>query len=492
MRLAIVLCAAACALQAQVTYKVRLTSNDGDKIVELPAEQYVTGVLAGESSTFQSDEALKAMAVAARTYAARLRGRHASEGFDFCATTHCQRFEAANIPARLSSSAAATAGELLWFEGKPAFAVYTRDCGGKLESVTAVWPDIEAPYLPFHVDPYCTRHAEPDWLWTASPAQIVQALHASNLQSPTGLRRVVIRSRSGSGRAQTLQLEGDSNVVLNAGAFRFAVGRKLGWNTVRSDLYEIDNSSTITFHGKGQGHGVGLCQLGADAMGREGRSYRDILAFYYPGASVSRLATGFHWAALGGEGVTVLTLHPELDRSVLVLAESARRNAQDQLHLAAPGTITVRLYPDLDSFRNATGEPGWVAAHTSASTIDLQPASILNRNGGVKPVLEHEMLHVVFESHAVAGLPIWFREGLVEYLSTGDHHVAHGQPSASETGLRQRKSRADADRAYAQAVAQVAALIRRYGETTVLGWIERGLPADVKYSSDNSATTKSK
>ncbi|MBV8895458.1 MAG: SpoIID/LytB domain-containing protein [Acidobacteriaceae bacterium] len=489
MRLALFLLAAAWGLQAQVTYKVRLTSN---KIVELPAEQYVAGVLAGESSTFQSDEALKAMAVAARTYAARLRGRHASEGFDFCATTHCQRFEAGDIPTRLSSAAAATAGELLWFEGKPAFAAYTRDCGGKLESVAAIWPDIEAAYLPFHLDPYCTRPAEPDWSWTASPTQIVQALHASNLQSPSGLHRVVIRTRSESGRAQTLELEGDSNIVVNAGAFRFAIGRELGWNTIRSDLYKIDNSSMIMFHGKGQGHGVGLCQLGADAMGRVGRNYREILAFYYPGTSVSRLATGFHWMTLGGEGVTVLTLHPELDRSVLALAESARRNAEDRLHLGAPAAITIRVYPDIDAFRNATGEPGWVAAHTSASTIDLQPASILNRNGGVKPVLEHEMLHVVLESHAAAGLPIWFREGLVEYLSTGEHRVANSQPSTNEGDLRQRHSRADADHAYAQAVEQVTALISRYGETTVLGWIERGLPADVKYSSDNSAATNSK
>jgi stage II sporulation protein D len=101
-------------------YKVRLTANDGNCVIEIPAEQYVAGVLAGECSTFQSDEALKAMAVAARTYAARLRGRHASEGFDFCATTHCQRFESRNVPARLTRAVAATEGELLWYDGEPA------------------------------------------------------------------------------------------------------------------------------------------------------------------------------------------------------------------------------------------------------------------------------------------------------------------------------------------------------------------------------------
>ena len=110
-------------LGAQTAVKVRV----GSATVSLPLERYVAGVLAGESSVFRSDEALKAMSVAARTYAVRLRGRHAAEGYDFCATTHCQRVEPHAITPRLEAIAAETAGELLWFEGKPAFTPYTRD-----------------------------------------------------------------------------------------------------------------------------------------------------------------------------------------------------------------------------------------------------------------------------------------------------------------------------------------------------------------------------
>jgi hypothetical protein len=91
----------------------------------LPAERYVAGVIAGESSVFRNEEALKAMAVAARTYVARMRGRHTKEGFDFCATTHCQRLDLDAIDDRATEAAAATQGELLWFGGKPAFP-YTR------------------------------------------------------------------------------------------------------------------------------------------------------------------------------------------------------------------------------------------------------------------------------------------------------------------------------------------------------------------------------
>src|ERR1019366_10755748 len=101
--------------------------------VEMPLERYVAEVLAGESSTFQSEEALKAMAIAARTYAVHFRGRHAAEGYDLCATTHCQRLQAEGVTARLEAIAEQTAGTMLWFEGMPALACYSRDCGGTTE-----------------------------------------------------------------------------------------------------------------------------------------------------------------------------------------------------------------------------------------------------------------------------------------------------------------------------------------------------------------------
>ena len=116
-----------------VVVAVRLTAPDGGKVVEMPLEKYVAGVLAGESSVFRSDDALKAMAIAVRTYAVRLRARHAKEGFDFCATTHCQRVDLKAVTPHLEAIAEETAGEMLWFEGKPAFACYTRDCGGRSE-----------------------------------------------------------------------------------------------------------------------------------------------------------------------------------------------------------------------------------------------------------------------------------------------------------------------------------------------------------------------
>src|ERR1019366_8095369 len=105
----------------------------------------------------------------------------------------------------------------------------------------------------------------------------LQALRDSGLRAPDGLDQISILGRTPSGRASTLTLAGASGSVrISADSFRFAVGRELGWNTLRSDRYRVQSSKArIAFEGSGSGHGVGLCQLGAEQMGSEGRPYRD-------------------------------------------------------------------------------------------------------------------------------------------------------------------------------------------------------------------------
>lgn len=486
LALSIVLC------RAQVTYKVQLAESDGGKIVELPGETYVAAVLAGEAGTFRSEEGRKAMAVAARTYAAYARGRHAGEGFDFCATTHCQRADLHAISAELTRAAAATAGELLWFEGKPAFAVYSRDCGGQTASIADLWPDIRAPYLVTHSDPYCSRHTLASWSWTASTAEITAVLRAHQLSVPHRLERIVISERTTSHRARTLELIGERSVPLGAASLRLAIGRTLGWNKVRSDRYGIDsNANQICFRGAGQGHGIGLCQDGADEMGLEGRTYREILAFYYPGTTLSRnAADSLQWAQLTSEHVKLLSTNPNRDRTVLPIAENLISSARARLPVIH---VNIRVFPNLDAFRNSTGEPGWVAAHTFASTIDLQPLAMLEPRGILRSTLRHELLHVAIDTNALAGLPVWFREGLVGYLA-GETTPAPPATNfrVSDSDLLERNDKARAQAASTQARGRVTALIGRYGEPTVLGWIRRGLPAAVINSTASNANTKSK
>lgn len=477
LALALPLCAAPAA-----TVKVRI----GATIRELPMERYVAGVLAGESSVFRSDAGLRAMAVAARTYAVHQRGRHAADAYDFCSTTHCQRVDPDAITPRLQSIADETAGELVWFEAKPAFTPYTRDCGGRTEAG-------DAPYLMSHADDWCTRAGTERWQWSGDPLKIVPALLDAGLRAPHSLANIAIVSRTASGRAQTLSLTGAGEALpLSAGSFRFAIGRKLGWNTVRSDLYEIQGGGgRILFQGRGAGHGMGLCQRGADQMGVEGRSYRDILAYYYPGTAVGVTARGLTWQRLGGESVALWTTQPDRDGSVLAIAEREVRSVAERTHWRLPPRIEIRVYPDLDSFRNSTGEPGWVAADTEGRRIRLQPASVLRSHNAVESTLRHELFHVVVEARAAAGLPVWFREGVVEYLAGG---LSHGSDAGapSDAGVRETANAARARSAYDDASRAVIGLVKRYGETMVLDWVARGLPPEVRNASSSQAPTKSR
>jgi stage II sporulation protein D len=471
---------------AAQTVKVRLTAAEGGRVVELPLEEYVPGVLAAESSVFRSNEALKAMAVAARTYAERLRGRHASEGFDFCATTHCQRYAARAIAPRYSKAAGDTAGELLWWEAKPAFTCYTRDCGGHAEAAAAVWPDLAAPYLRAHEDRWHAHGGAP-WRWIAEPRATLKALRESQLMAPRALERITILDRTPGGRARTLALAGGGETVrISASSFRFALGRALDWNTIRSDLYEI---SGLTFSGAGAGHGVGLCQTGADEMGMAGHGYREILSYYYPGASLRVSSSGIAWQRLAGERVALLTTHPETERDILAVAERALAAVVERIRMAAPAGIEIRVYPDLDAYRNVTGEPGWVAAYTRGAVIHLQPAAALRKAGTLETTVRHELFHAALDAHAAPSLPLWFREGLVGYL---EHPDPRSAPVPTDAELRNRTDAARARAAAAGATRTVTALVNRYGETTVFSWLKTGLPTEVRNTSNSQAPTKSR
>jgi stage II sporulation protein D len=476
---------------APLILKVQISSPSG--VVEIPLETYVAAVLAGESGVFRSNDALKAMAVAARTYAVRMRGRHSAEGFDLCDTTHCQRLDRAGVTPRIDAAVSDTAGELLWYAGKPAFTPYTRDCGGKTEDAAAVWPDLAAPYLKSHPDTWCTRQRDSHWQISLDSAQIANALTRSSLRTPGHPDHISILDRTPSGRASTLMLSGPESIRISASSFRFAIGRELGWNTIPSDNYQVRPANgRSVFEGTGSGHGIGLCQRGAEAMGLSGRSYHEILAFYYPGTILGLNGQGIRWQRLGGETISLLTTQPDRDASALTAAERLGRSLAARTGWPVPPKIEIRAWADLDTFRNATAEPGWAAAHTEGLRIDLQPIALLRSRGLLESTLSHELAHAMIESQAARGLPLWFREGLADVLE--QRRVTNtGIPRIpSDKDLRQINDPARARRANADASAMVASLVRAYGETTVLGWVGRGLPSGVTDASSSHAPPKSR
>ena len=441
--------------------------------VRMPLEDYVAAALAGESAGFRSPEALAAMAVAARTYAVRFRDRHRAEGFDFCDTTHCQDVRVTAVSDRLRAAAEATEGELLWFQGGPAAAFYGKDCGGAIESAAAVWPDLRARYLSSREDAYCPRRT---WRSAIAREDLRQALAASGIRVPSPLDSLAIAARTASGRALTLRAGG---ALLSASSLRFAVGRSLGWNRIPGDLYELsEEGSRVVFEGRGAGNGVGLCQMGAERMGGQGRGYQQILAYYYPGTVLGVTAQGFPWQSLGGERVRVLTTQPGDDRPLVALADRVARAAEERSGLAWTQPPELKIYPTVAAFRDATGEPGWVAASARGNVIRLQPLAVLRARGTLDSTLLHELLHALIESRVRSGLPLWFREGAAAYLASGSRARSRNPRPSPPADSAFLHSQAEARAAHAAALDCFATLAGRFGEATVLGWLSRGLPPE--------------
>lgn len=463
--------------------------------VTMPLEEYVAAVLMAESGDFENVESQKAMAVVARTYALRFMGQHAQDGFDFCDTTHCQVFGWKGANAAIRAAVNATHGEVLQFEGKVAQTFYHQNCGGTTAAAREAWPTVTEAYLTSHEDRYCAARGVLKWESAIRVADLDRALRAAGLTVPPGWTEIEVVSLSESGRAQRLKLSGgaDGNAPISASTFRFAVDRELGWNKIRSDLYDVRNAGEqIVFSGRGSGHGVGMCQAGAEEMAREGKNYREILSFYYPGTQLGAAATAesAKWQKRSSERVELLSTQPDVDAGILPIAERILKEDEEAIGWKAGAGVRLQVYATLDSYRDTTGQPGWVAASTRGRTIRLQPLAELKKRSIVESTLRHEIFHVLVEAKAKAATPLWFREGIVLFFSspnvTGTAAVSLTDEQI-EAVLRQSRNRDEVQKAYVAAQSRVAALVQEHGKETVLSWLSGGIPGDVRRTSGGSA-----
>jgi stage II sporulation protein D len=452
----------------------------------LPIEDYVAAALAGESGNFQQQESLKAMAVAVRSYAAHFRQRHASEGFDFCDSTHCQTLNFKSISPQVRAAVEVTHGEMLWYQGAAAATFYHQNCGGSIAAAKEAWPDLQAPYLRQQADVYCVRGAPLPWKAELDRGRLEKALRVQGLIVPAAWDKLEIVSRTPSGRALKLVFRTSAGVpqLISASSLRFAIGRSFGWNQVRSDLYDIETTNdSVIFTGRGAGHGVGLCQAGAEEMAKEGKNYRQILAFYYPGTSLGVYARGFAWQTRDAERFQLVSVQPEQDADVLVAAKKIMPALESDLGWKLDFKPQLKIYPTLDAYRDATGQPGWIAAFTRGHTISLQPTATLEKKSVLESTLRHEFTHLLIEERAHAGTPLWFREGLVLYLADPTDPGEPVQMSAAqiEKALENPQDRQQIERGYAAARTKVAQMVQQNGKEVVLKWLAEGLPAEKPY-----------
>lgn len=273
-----------------------------DKLIELPIEEYIKGVVAAEMPAEFDEEALKAQALASRTFTLkRIKslggpgcGKH--EGADICNDIwDCQAWMSKEELKdkwgtikyirywnKISDAVESTKGEVITFQGELIDAVFHSTCGGYTENSEDVWTNV-VPYLRGKECGYCTD--SPRYFDTLE-------ISLQEFTEKLGLPRESVREDTASKRGtgiKVLEVSPGKRVKrISIGGVEFKgsdLRTKFPLRSTRFD-WEIGNGK-IEFRTQGNGHGVGMCQFGADGMADAGFTYQDIIKYYYTGVEIS-------------------------------------------------------------------------------------------------------------------------------------------------------------------------------------------------------------
>ena len=289
-------------------------SGDGLTVVnELTLEDYVRGVLPAEMGRQPRGriEALKAQAIAARSYALANMGRRSQYGFDFFGDIRDQAYCGAGRADRLSSKAVEeTAGLVATYEGRPISAFYCANCGGHTASIQEVWDGPAVPYLQgvrdtLEGEDYSGGSCGGRWTETWTGEELRAILNGSLPEEVPGLgqlniglvRDLAVVDRSASGRVGALEIRTSEATyrVHKDDIRRVLLRRESGHPILRSTCFtlevEHDGDGAVVRAravGRGNGHGVGMCQSGALGMADRGYTAQEILKHYYQGIEITR------------------------------------------------------------------------------------------------------------------------------------------------------------------------------------------------------------
>ena len=267
--------------------RVRVTARRGAllAVAAVPLETYVAAVVSREAPPKFHPEALKAQAVAVRTYATEKARTPRDPDYDVAASVEDQVFEGVDdgTPS-FREAAEATRGEVALYRGEPARTVYHSTCGGRTESAEGAWGK-DVPYLRDQPCDDCSGSPVYRWEYRMSSAEGQRVAQALGVRAGKELR-FSIAARTPTGRASRMRIA-SAGVSRDVSAAEFR--KAAGYARVRSLKMEISAAAGgWIFRGQGYGHGVGMCQFGANGMARAGKGYREILARYYPGAAIAR------------------------------------------------------------------------------------------------------------------------------------------------------------------------------------------------------------
>lgn len=325
---------------------VFMFKNSGKIINDILIEDYLYGVLPREMGASFPTEALKAQAVASRSFAISNAGKHISEGFNLCNTTHCQVYGGVDGENPVINQAIdATSGMTINYNGEVAEGIFSSNNGGYMESSAGAWGG-HRNYLIAKEDPYSTNSPNSNWRMTFSNSELSSKLNAAGLNIGKLIDINIIEKSDGK-RVKNMEIVGTNGKKTITGArFRTILGNtsmkstyfdviKDGKGGVLEGLYAQDSrestlnigmnnifvvdasqivekqtlrggeaigsgknkvlegsntNSSITnefvIEGHGYGHGVGMSQYGAKVMAEQGNNFKNILRHYYPGVEI--------------------------------------------------------------------------------------------------------------------------------------------------------------------------------------------------------------
>ncbi len=272
---------------------------------EISLEDYVKGVITKEmplGKGRENYEALKAFSICVRTYAYN-KLSSGRKYFDVFTDVRDQVYGGVDGESEYSNSIVdETRGLLLTFNDEPATIFYSSTCGGFTEDVKNVFSSSGLPYLKSIADgeePYCSISPRFSWEESYSEEVLLSRLYDAKLISDKNYRikNVNVNSRFESGRVNELEIiltdkNGKSkSVVLVGNNMRSIIKSSDGKSLLRSTMFNItlQNDNSVIISGKGNGHGVGLCQWGAIGQSKQGINYSVILNHYFPGTKVKKI-----------------------------------------------------------------------------------------------------------------------------------------------------------------------------------------------------------
>ncbi len=330
-------------LDEEQSFKGKLSivrSTDGmlTAINTLDIEQYLCNVISSEMSGTSMIELLKAHAVISRSWAVRkvmerkkiqsdnntgcnpnavidTKGRHIAwygamphTLFDVCADDHCQRYygNARASDPKVADAVMATKGMVLTFNGEVCDCRYHKCCGGKTERYDVCWEDKDIPYLKSVEDDYCGRASDTvlrqmlndydfatkdyhDWCVNYSAEELSNIIRERSGIDFGDIINLEPLKRGDSGRIYELRITGSKRTMVIGKELE--IRKWLSKSHLYSSAFDVVRTPDggFTLNGKGWGHGVGLCQIGAAMMASEKRSFKQILEFYYSGAKLDYL-----------------------------------------------------------------------------------------------------------------------------------------------------------------------------------------------------------